>query len=154
MAMRGKGRAQSSIETMMTFGWALLILLIVGGILYYYGLFSPGHLAEKEKVGFGRMEVIDWTLDSQTDEVGLLLENRVGTDINVTSISVDGTLSMLNPAVTIAAGGRLSSFVNASVGKDMASQSFHKFDIVIRYERVDSPSLTLTSAGRLTSVAA
>ena len=34
-------KGQSALEYLMTYGWAILIIIIVGGVLYYYGYGWP-----------------------------------------------------------------------------------------------------------------
>jgi len=148
MAVPSKG--QSSIEHMMTIGWALAIIVIVGGVLVYSGVLSPGKLAGKTKAGFGQIEVIDWVFDSSADEVKLLLENRVGVGINITSISIDGNSS--TQSVYMPEGHRLGYFVSANAGKDFKAAEFYKADVIIAYNRMDA-SGSLGSAGKLSTIA-
>ena len=44
MVMRIYSRAQSAMEYLMTYGWAILIILIVLGVLYLLNVFSPNGL--------------------------------------------------------------------------------------------------------------
>ena len=40
-------KGQTAIEYLLTYGWAILIILIVAGVLAYYGIFAPkGFLSE------------------------------------------------------------------------------------------------------------
>ena len=44
-------KGQTAIEYLMTYGWAILIILIVAGVLAYYGIFAPsGFLAQQQEV--------------------------------------------------------------------------------------------------------
>ena len=38
-------KSQSALEYMMTYGWAILIIVIVAGVLYSLGIFSPSSSA-------------------------------------------------------------------------------------------------------------
>src|SRR3989344_478750 len=40
LRMKGK-KAQAAMEFLMTYGWAILIILVVLGVLFYLGVFSP-----------------------------------------------------------------------------------------------------------------
>jgi hypothetical protein len=43
-----KSKSQTAVELLTTYGWAILIILIVAGVLAYYGIFAPrGFLAQK-----------------------------------------------------------------------------------------------------------
>jgi len=41
--MRGN-KAQAAMEFLMTYGWAILVVLVVIGALAYFGVLSPGRL--------------------------------------------------------------------------------------------------------------
>ena len=107
-------RGQSAIEYLMTYGWAILIILIVAGVLAWYGFFNPAASLPATKTGFSQVDIVSpWDLSS-ADLLRIDLENRVGQTINVTGISVDeGTTLPASPtsctnftSFTIAAGGR------------------------------------------------
>jgi len=38
---KGKKKGQSAMEYLMTYGWALLVVMIVLGVLFYLGVFTP-----------------------------------------------------------------------------------------------------------------
>ena len=44
-------RIQSAMEYLMTYGWAILIIAIVLGVLYYLGVFNPANFAPREQPG-------------------------------------------------------------------------------------------------------
>ena len=48
---KGK-RSQSALEYMMTYGWAILIIVIVAVILYSMGIFNPSSSITTTSVGF------------------------------------------------------------------------------------------------------
>ena len=53
MKMRNKSgsKAQSAMEYLMTYGWAILIIAVVLGALYYLGVFNTSNLAPKAQPG-------------------------------------------------------------------------------------------------------
>ncbi len=46
-----KSRLQSAMEYLMTYGWAILVIGVVLGALYYLGVFNPVNLAPREHPG-------------------------------------------------------------------------------------------------------
>ncbi|MFB6088880.1 MAG: hypothetical protein ABEK36_03830 [Candidatus Aenigmatarchaeota archaeon] len=144
-------KGQTAMEYLMTYGWAILIILVVGGVLYYYGVFSPSTLVGKSKTGFSSVDVVDYTLTASDDSLNLLLENRAGTDINITGIEVDGNSNAISPEITLGAGDRTDSFVTATTtGLDVDSGDAYQLEgVVIQYERLDAPGQTLSSSGTL-----
>ena len=51
LLIKGK-RSQSALEYMMTYGWAILIIVIVAVILYSMGIFNPSSSVTTTSVGF------------------------------------------------------------------------------------------------------
>ena len=45
-------RSQSALEYMMTYGWAILIIVIVAVILYSMGIFNPSSSITSTVTGF------------------------------------------------------------------------------------------------------
>ena len=81
-------RGQTAVEYLMTYGWAILIILIVAGVLAYYGIFAPAGFLGPTARGFGQVQVLNpWSLSAANGAMTLNIENRVGGTINVTNIS-------------------------------------------------------------------
>jgi hypothetical protein len=81
-------KGQTAIEYLMTYGWAILIILIVAGVLAYYGIFAPAGFLGPTARGFGQVQVLNpWSLTAANGAMTLNLENRVGGTIQVTNIS-------------------------------------------------------------------
>ena len=53
---KGK-RSQSALEYMMTYGWAILIIVIVAVILYSMGIFNPSSSITTTSIGFSPFTV-------------------------------------------------------------------------------------------------
>ena len=50
-------RSQSALEYMMTYGWAILIIVIVAVILYSMGIFNPSSSITTTSIGFSPFTV-------------------------------------------------------------------------------------------------
>ncbi len=46
-----KSKLQSAMEYLMTYGWAILVIAVVLGVLYFLGIFSPSNFAPKATPG-------------------------------------------------------------------------------------------------------
>ena len=51
LSSRSRLKAQSAMEYLMTYGWAILIIAIVLGVLYYLGVFNATNLAPHAQPG-------------------------------------------------------------------------------------------------------
>ena len=150
--MVGK-KGQSALEYLMTYGWAILIIIIVGGVLYYYGVFSPSKLVGESKVGFSKVQVDTWAVDATNDDIKFIFENRAGKQINITNVNVGGTST---PAAILMNSGSKSTGFETVDCPSINSGDAYKWDITITYcmPELDINCLTLlTSTGTLSGVA-
>lgn len=81
-------KGQTAMEYLMTYGWAILIILIVGAVLAYYGVFNLGALTPKGGCTSGSLYIAatDW-LYNAPGTIDVMIENRVGQDINLSSVA-------------------------------------------------------------------
>ncbi len=83
--MNNKG--QGAMEYLMTYGWAILVVIIVGIVLWQSGVFgtSAGGIS-----GFSKIRVEDYSFDA--DEIVVSFENAAGRTLRtvVTTVSVNG----------------------------------------------------------------
>ena len=152
--MLGK-KGQSALEYLMTYGWAILIIIIVGGVLYYYGVFSPSKLVGESKVGFSKIQVDQWGITGS--DLNLILENRAGDDINITEIYIDGTAG-LSDSIYMNPGEKLSTWQPVSIpsNKVPSAGEAYRFDVTIEYfyPNIDATGSTrFNSTGTLSGTA-
>ncbi len=76
--------SQSALEYMMTYGWAILIIVIVAAGLYSLGIFNPSSSAGASITGFSGLGAQAACLDGT---VALQLTNGIGYPINITKIN-------------------------------------------------------------------
>ncbi len=80
------GKSQSALEYLMTYGWAILIIVIVAAVLYSFGIFSPSSVPSTV-TGFSGLG----SITAQCYSGGLLrisFGNSIGKMINITNITV------------------------------------------------------------------
>jgi len=99
-------KGQTAVEYLMTYGWAILIILIVAGVLAYYGIFAPSGFLGPSARGFGNIAVISpWDLTT-AEVLKLQIENRAGQEITITNVYVDSSPNSPTTACTgIPVGG-------------------------------------------------
>ena len=81
-------KAQSALEYLLTYGWAILIVIIVGASLYALGVFNPGTFTGKRVTGFTQFQVVDHKLDTNED-MTFMIGNRLGKTVTVTNVSFE-----------------------------------------------------------------
>ena len=99
-------RSQSALEYMMTYGWAILIIVIVAVILYSIGIFNPSSSITTTITGFQKTPVSSAIF---TDNGGLSLsvQNSVGYPIkitNITATTLTGGKVTIEPNITLLPG--------------------------------------------------
>lgn len=76
-------KGQSSLEYLVTYGWAFLVIIVTIGALSYFGVINPGKwLPETCDLG-QQLQCQDWQMVDDAGEISLYLRNNFGTDIEV-----------------------------------------------------------------------
>ncbi len=84
-----KKKAQTSLEFLMTYGWAILIVLVIVVVAWQWGFFNPRGVVKPGYSGFWGVEPVDFGYKENGD-LELSLENEVGGGINITVIEARG----------------------------------------------------------------
>lgn len=98
-------RGQAALEFLMTYGWAILVVLVVIGALAYFGVLNPTNLVAERCTLQQGIGCEDFAVDGATDNLNLLLSNQRGEDICVSTV----TLVSAEAGINCVAGGGLSS---------------------------------------------
>ncbi|HLC55501.1 MAG TPA: hypothetical protein VJJ75_03115 [Candidatus Nanoarchaeia archaeon] len=84
-------RGQSSMEFLMTYGWAVLAIIAAVGALAYYNVFSPAKYFPDECELFSQVECKAWKVSSS--QIEIVVRNEFGqvlSPFNITVISDEG----------------------------------------------------------------
>ena len=106
-----KRRAQAAMEFLMTYGWAILVVLIVIGALAYFGVLNPDRLLPEKCTVMVGLYCNDHIVSNTA--VTLKLENGMGRDVSIVRIFLNET------SVTPLASGVNASYVNISNGQQL-----------------------------------
>jgi len=83
-------KGQAATEFLMTYGWALLVVLIAISTLAYFGVLSPGRfLPEKCTVDPG-FACLDWSVNSGANATQIVLKNSAGEDLTGVNVTLSG----------------------------------------------------------------
>jgi len=86
-------RAQAAMEYLITYGWAVLIMLVVVGVLFYLGIFNPRTIAacSFQTPGFTcyAYKIASFAGNTTTNTSGLILDlgQATGHDIKILGIN-------------------------------------------------------------------
>jgi hypothetical protein len=85
-------RAQAAMEFLMTYGWAILVVLVAIGALAYFGVLSPARFLPESCTmapGIGCDDFkITWADGAST--IQLLLRNGMGETVTGVSVAIKG----------------------------------------------------------------
>jgi hypothetical protein len=78
-------KAQSALEYLMTYGWAILIIVIIGAALFALGVFNPGGSTALQVRGLSNFQIDD-ALFSPAGNLTLVLGVKTGRTTSVSDI--------------------------------------------------------------------
>ncbi len=124
-------KGQSALEYMMTYGWAILVIVIVAAVLYSLGIFSPSSSVGTGSTGFAPFAATASSCGPSGFKVAFTVGGTPGgAPVTITSVTVtsssgfstppsgmsvpSGTLSPGNTFTTTSTSGACSSGVHYS----------------------------------------
>lgn len=81
-------KGQSALEYMLTYGWAILVIILVGIMVWQLGILDMSKTTQKDSRGFSEMTLLDWVVGVD-GEVDLVIQNNAGTMVDVDQVSAD-----------------------------------------------------------------
>lgn len=123
-----KMRGQAAMEYLMTYGWALIVLTVVIGVLFSMGVFNPQNYMSEE-CSFQPSLPCRGTYLTEKGDLTIVLSNGLGYDIENVIIRVDDKSS---GSADINKGEEMTFTIN--LGGNYKPNDVHKFKPVITYE--------------------
>ncbi len=144
-------KAQSAMEYLMTYGWAILIVIIVAAALFALGVFNPATYTQQTAIGFQGFQIPSggWQFTSG-GQLTLQLKNMAGANINITQVQATyaGTPATNSNASNTIGPGSAKTYIITGLPTAAAGSSY-SIDVVISYMNLDT-NLAFTSAGKVT----
>ena len=128
-----KKKAQAAMEFLMTYGWAILVVLIAVGALAYFGAMKPQEfLPEKCVISTGSGLFCDeFTSSSSANTVTIRLKNILTESAWVDSVTLDSPSCSFSTADTLIAADSTDFSLSCSGG--LTSSQKVKATITILY---------------------
>ena len=157
-------KGQAAMEYLMTYGWAILIVIIVVAVLFSLGVFNPATFTQTTVTGLSGFNVPagGWQLSSGGRLV-FQLTNGVGATVNITQLAVtQGATTVTNTTpgsyfgvspdqdleATLSPGETGTFYIPGLIGG--AGGTSYAIDVVVTYDNLDSGLNSFKSAGTLT----
>ena len=83
-------KGQGALEYLMTYGWALLVIVVVGAALFALGVLNPQTYTQKRCVGFQEFVYQDQRLTETQFQISLI---NGKSSVTVTNVSITGDSS-------------------------------------------------------------
>jgi hypothetical protein len=142
-------RGQTSLEYVVTYGWAFLVLLVVIGSLAYFGIITPSKwVPDKCDLG-NQLDCVDYQLISATvvnptGIVNLFVQNSFGKNITIVSVYVkQDTGSLIGtshpPAGSIGPGATATMMIDSLPGNYLKLKSKQRVNVVITFQKTGPP---------------
>jgi len=85
-------KGQAAMEFLMTYGWAILVVLIAIGALAYFGVLNPSRFLPNKCTFSAGVSCGDFILDNSAENLVLRLTNNLGETVNI----ADGAVVVTN----------------------------------------------------------
>jgi uncharacterized protein (UPF0333 family) len=148
-------KAQAAMEFLMTYGWAILVVLIAIGALAYFGVLSPDKfLPEKCVISSGSgLFCEEFSSSATADTITLRLKNILADSVWVDSVNLDDPSCNYTTADTQIVSDSTSDFVLSCAG-GLDSKSKVKANIAISYDvgATAGAGLPKSTTGQLVTV--
>lgn len=153
MKLRNYMKAQTALEYLMTYGWAILIVVIVVGALYALGLTQPCRWVGTQVREFADFKVDNPVYSATADSLSFDLSRLKPDSVTLTSITVGGDATgstSLNAPLNTTATRRTVG----SLGGTKAVNDCYSVDVTVGYNVTTAGGATpFTAAGRISGVA-
>ncbi|MEA1924366.1 MAG: hypothetical protein U9M95_00695 [Candidatus Altiarchaeota archaeon] len=144
-------RGQAALEFLMTYGWAILVILIVLVVLWQWGLFNPSGTMKSGHSGFWGVMPYDYKYEGGAGTFSIILQNNIDNEVTIEEINVSTPTSSshISPAETVSAGNlsSLPPFQINALDSYSPGSSYEVF-VVIAYNDSRVNRLLLSS-GRI-----
>ena len=138
-------KSQAAMEFLMTYGWAILVVLAAIAALAYFGVLSPEKFLPEKCILEPGLACVSHKVEPT--KVTIVLSNGKGRTIIVNSIDVGGCSGAFDE--TMQSGTDHTFVIGGSCSNGVAKDKF-KGDITLGYTEKDT-NLTKTAYGNINS---
>ena len=128
-------KGQSALEYLITYGWAILVILVVLAVLWYYGIFNPANWAQEQIKSGSAFNVALTDKSLNTTNLNIMLSSLMAVSANITKIEVTGdvtgTYTLVAPETVAASGKSVKEPITITTA--LTSGSLAKFTVKVSY---------------------
>jgi len=154
--MRIGDKGQGAMEYLMTYGWAILVVMIVGVVLWQLGVFGGAGGGVNRATGFTTIKCFDRTIQlKDSTNLTATFTNAAGTPVTIINVTCgDDCASATSVSFddTELSGGDTTTLTATTTAKN-PGDAFTVSISIVYTESVAGRTLTHTDTGRLTGTA-
>ena len=98
------GKSQAALEFIMTYGWAILVVLVAVGALAYFGVLSPDKFLPSKCVLQSGIACLDHK--ATANSLVVVAQNSLGYDLTITKVEAQQCTALTGLSVSFPNGGR------------------------------------------------
>jgi hypothetical protein len=145
-----KTKGQASLEFMMTYGWALLVIGVVLVVLWQWGLFTPSGGTKSTYMGFWGVMPVDFAYKSNGTLKLSLQNNIIDGSINVTGINITAQGITFNPSINQAlSAGEIFSWESVVSSGETPGNAYSILMTINYVDNRTGPATIFRSSGTL-----
>jgi hypothetical protein len=110
-------KGQAALDFLMTYGWAIALVVIIAAVLFAMGLFDTSNFVGNKATGFAGVAVNSWNINS-AGAMQIRLMNQVGKRIQIDNVTAQqtGGSAVTNTTAHNVTNGGYQSYDLAAVG--------------------------------------
>ncbi len=140
--LHSSSRGQAAMEFLMTYGWAILVVLAAIGALAYFGVLSPSKFLPEKCLFETGFTCISTKIEAAQSTI--VFSNGLGRSVTINQIDVGTCSKAFDTTLT---SGDQSNFVLTSCSNGVAREVF-KGDVNIKFTERDT-GLNKTAYGQI-----
>lgn len=145
---KGYKQSQAALEFIMTYGWAILVVLVAVGALAYFGVLSPDRFLPSKCTLQSGIACLDHSASSTTNELNVVMQNSLGFDITISKIEAN-LCTALTPAQGVPNSG---TYTATLTGCNFGTSTKYNGQFNITYATpADVGGLTHKNVGQITT---
>ena len=143
-------KAQAGLDFLMTYSWALLLIVLVVAALFALGIFDAGAFVGSRSAGFAQVRPVAWRLDTDGN-LTLKLADDAGTNVNITSINATFGVANISysDSLNISNGKQSDAILVGSFPNSTAPGASYSIALQIQYIDMNT-NFTYTDGGTVT----
>lgn len=137
-------KSQAALEFIMTYGWAILVVLVAIGALAYFGVLSPDRFLPAKCVLQSGIGCLDHKATGAA--LSVVMQNSLGYDVTITDLKANQCTAQLAQSISFPNGGQYTAvMVCVNTGSTKYNGQFN-----VTYTN-PTTSLSHTNQGQITT---